>query len=80
MLAQAAADFELAMKIETPMHTRATTVQPTKIVKEQASQFMEIIDEETAKMNTANRVSAHQLQCKKRKFDEYQREIKRMER
>jgi hypothetical protein len=79
-LVQMASDFELAMQIATPMQTRAATVQPTEIVKEQASQFMDIIDDETAKMNAANRVSAHQLQCKKRKWDEYQREIKKLER
>jgi len=79
-LAQTIAGFELAMQIATPRQTRTTPLQPTEIVKEQARQFKEIIDDETAKLNTANRVCAHHLQCKKRKFDEYQREIKRMER
>jgi hypothetical protein len=79
-LAQMASDFELAMQMATPMHTRAATMQPTEVVREQASQFMNIIDDETAKMNAANRVSAHQLQCKKRKWDEHQREMKKLER
>ena len=74
-----ASDLELAMQIATPMHTRAATVQPTEIVREQASQFMEVIDDETAKMNAAIRVMAHALQCKKRKADEFHRQMRRLE-
>ena len=78
-LAQTAADFELAMEIATPMQTRTTAVQPSEIVKEQASQFLEIIDDETAKMNERIRVKAHALQSKKRKADDFQRQMSRLE-
>jgi len=78
-LAQTAADFELAMEIATPMQTRTTAVQPSEIVKEQASQFLEIIDDETAKMNERIRVKAHALKSKKRKADDFQRQMSRLE-
>ena len=74
-----AADFALAMDIATPMQTRTTVVAPAEVVKEQAEQFMEIINEETAKMNAAIRVAAHVLQSKKRKADEFQRQMSRLE-
>jgi len=61
------------------MQTRTTAVQPAEIVKEQASQFMEIIDDETAKMNERIRVKAHMLQSKKRKADDFQRQMSRLE-
>jgi len=61
------------------MQTRENEMSRMEIVKEQADEFKELIDEDTAKVNTAIRVAAHQLQSKKRKADDLQRQTSRLE-
>ena len=79
-LAQSKKDFELAMQICTPMQTRKKPIEKQALVREQAENFMHVINDETAKLNQQIRVKAHQLKCKQRKIHEFFKQEKALAR
>ena len=77
------ADFDLSMQLASPqkIQTRSTIVSQSdskEIVREEANEFMELIDEETAKVNTSIRVKFHQLNSKRARVEAMEKAMKRM--